>query len=308
MALLLYSPDDDLEAWRRELLARRPGLDVRVWPEVGDPASVDAALVWLPPPGLLAGLPNLRAVLSLAAGVDAMLLDPTLPDLPLCRMIEPGLTRGMAEFVLLQALKYHRDLDTYAAQQRQALWRLHLPRDAGERRVGVMGLGVLGTEAAGTLARHGFRTLGWSRTPKPLDGVETFAGREGLDLFLAGLDVLVCLLPLTPETEGILGRDLFGRLPRGARLVNVARGRHLVERDLIDALDTGHLAHATLDVQREEPLPPDHPFWRHPRIDLTPHTASYSLPSSGAELVLENLRRLDAGEALLHVVDLGRGY
>ena len=308
MALLIYSPDDPVELWRQELLARRPGLDVRIWPDLGDPADITAALVWLPPPGMLAGLPNLRAILSLAAGIDAMLRDPTLPDLPLCRMVDPSLTRSMSEFVLLQALKYHRHLDLYAAQQRRTEWRLYLTRPAATTTVGVMGLGILGQDAASLLARHGFNVTGWSRSPRQLEGVTTHAGEAGLDPFLATLDILVCLLPLTPETENILNTALFHRLKAGARLVNVARGRHLVDQDLIDALDTGRLAHASLDVMREEPLPPDHPFWRHPRIDLTPHAASYSQPATAADFVIENLRRLDAGEPLLHTVDRTRGY
>jgi glyoxylate/hydroxypyruvate reductase A len=223
-------------------------------------------------------------------------------------MVDPSLTRSMSEFVLLQALKYHRHLDLYAAQQRRAEWRLYLTRPASATTVGVMGLGVLGQDAATLLARHGFNVTGWSRSPHELAGVTTYAGEAGLDPFLAGLDILVCLLPLTPETENILNGALFRRLKPGARLVNVARGRHLVDQDLIDALDTGRLAHASLDVMREEPLPEDHPFWRHPRIDLTPHAASYGQPSTGADLVIENLRRLDAGEPLLHAVDRSRGY
>ncbi|HEX8374635.1 MAG TPA: glyoxylate/hydroxypyruvate reductase A, partial [Geminicoccaceae bacterium] len=261
------------------------------------------------PPGLLAGLPGLRAILSLGAGVEAMLRDLTLPEsLPLCRMVDPSLTRAMGEYVLLQVLKYHRQLDLYAEQQRQARWRLRLPLPPERRTVGIMGLGTLGAEAAGLLARHGFRVKGWSRGAKRLDGVECHAGGAGLGAFLADLDVLVCLLPLTPETEDVLDAGLFARLQRGARLINVARGRHLVEQDLLDALDTGQLAHATLDVVREEPLPRDHPFWRHPRIDLTPHVAAYVLPETGADLVIENLRRLEAGEPLLHVVDRDKGY
>lgn len=308
MAILLYSPNDDLLAWRRELLARRPELDVRIWPELGDPAEVTMALVWLPPPGMLAGLPNLGLILSLGAGVDALLRDPTLPDLPLCRMIDPALTRSMSEFVLLHTLKYHRQLDTYASQQRQGVWAFYLALPASQRRVGIMGLGVLGEDAARLLAGHGFQVSGWSRSPKDIPGVACLAGEEGLDRFLEELDILVCLLPLTAETDGILNAGLFARLPRGARIINVARGQHLVEQDLIDALDTGQLAHATLDVMREEPLPPDHPFWRHPGIDLTPHAASYSLPESGVEMVIENIRRFEVGRPLLHVVDRGRGY
>jgi glyoxylate/hydroxypyruvate reductase A len=308
MALLFYSLDDDPEAWRRELLHRLPGLDYRVWPDMGDPAEIDAALVWKPPPGLLRGLPNLKAVLSLAAGVDAMLADPTLPDVPLCRLVDPSLTRTMSEFVLLQALKYHRQLDVYAAQQRSARWRLYLPPPPAATKVGVMGLGALGEDAARVLVAHGFAVRGWSRTEKALEGVECFSGAAGLPEFLAGTSILVCLLPLTGETEGILDGGLFAQLPRGARLVNVARGRHLVEQDLIEALDRGQLAHASLDVFRDEPLPPEHPFWRHPAIDVTPHAASYGLPESAAENVAENWRRLQAGRPLLIVVDRARGY
>jgi glyoxylate/hydroxypyruvate reductase A len=237
-----------------------------------------------------------------------MLRDPTLPNLPLCRMVDPGLTSSMSEYVLAQVLKYHRTLDVYACQQRRGEWRLTLARPAAACQVGVMGLGVLGTHAAGVLAWHGFAVRGWSRSRKRIDDVTTFAGREELDAFLADLDILICLLPLTVETEGILDAGLFARLPVGARLINVARGGHLVEPDLMAALDAGQLAHATLDVMREEPLPPDHPFWRHPSIDITPHAASYSLPETGVETVLENIARLEAGRPLLHTVDRQRGY
>jgi glyoxylate/hydroxypyruvate reductase A len=308
MALLFYSLDDDADAWGRELRRHLPELDYRVWPEMGEPAGIDAALVWKPPPGLLRSLPNLKAVFSLAAGVDAMLADPTLPDVPLCRLVDPSLTRTMSEFVLLQALKYHRRLDSYAAQQRTGRWRLYLPPPPAATAVGIMGLGVLGLDAARVLKAHGFTVRGWSRTEKRLDGIDCFAGEAGLGPFLAGTDVLVCLLPLTAGTEGILDRRLFERVPPGSRLVNVARGAHLVEADLIEALDSGRLAHASLDVFRDEPLPPDHPFWRHPAIDVTPHAASYGLPESAAEVVAENYRRLREGRPLLHVVDRARGY
>lgn len=308
MALLFYSRDDDPDAWRRELSSRLSRLDMRVWPEVGDPAEIDAALVWRPPPGLLSDLPNLRCILSLAAGVDQLLADPTLPDLPLCRLVDPSLTATMSEFVLLQVLKYHRGLDVYARRQRRTEWRLDLPPPAAQTVVGVMGLGELGSDAARVLAAHGFAVRGWSRTEKAIEGVRCFAGAAQLGTFLAETAILVCLLPLTEETRGILDARLFERLPQGARLVNVARGAHLVEADLIAALDRGHLAHASLDVMVQEPLPPKHPFWRHPRIDLTPHTASYGQPGSAAVAVAENLRRLAAGETLRDVVDRSRGY
>jgi glyoxylate/hydroxypyruvate reductase A len=308
VALLFCSADDDPEEWRTELCRLLPGLDFRVWPALGDPAGIDAALVWKPPPGLLAGLPNLKAVFSLAAGIDAMLADPTLPDLPLCRMVDPSLTSTMTEFVLAIVLGYHRDLDTFARQARSRHWRLILPPPASARQVGVMGLGVLGSDVARALRGHGFAVRGWSRTAKRLDGIACHHGAAGLDAFLDGLDILVCLLPLTPATEGILSARLLARLPRGARLVNVARGRHLVEADLLDALATGQLAHATLDVFASEPLPDEHPFWGHPRIAVTPHAASYARAASGALGVAENYRRLRDGRPLLHTVDRGRGY
>lgn len=309
MVLLFASPDDDPIAWRAALQRRLPDLEVRIWPELGDNGAIEAALVWLPPPGLLASLPQLRAIFSLGAGVDRLLEDPTLPaEVPLCRMVDPSLTASMAEFAFLHVLRYHRDLDVYEAQQRRAEWRLVLPRPASATVVGLLGLGELGAAAARLLADHGFTVRGWSRSRKAVEGVACFAGPEELDPFLEGLGVLVCLLPLTAETRGILNARLFARLPAGARLVNLARGGHLVEQDLLDALDTGHLAHATLDVFAREPLPPDHPFWRHPRISVTPHAASYSLPESGAEVVAENLRRLRDGRPLLHRVDRARGY
>lgn len=309
MVLLFASPDDDPVAWTHALTKRLPGLEVRVYPELGDPREIDAALVWLPAPGLLASLPNLRVILSLGAGVDRLLEDPTLPaGVPICRMVDPSLTRSMAEFALLHVLRYHRDLDVYEAQQRRSTWRLVLPKPAEATVVGVMGLGELGGATVRLLRGHGFTVKGWSRGHKAIEGVACFAGEAELAAFLADLSVLVCLLPLTAETRGVLNADLFARLPEGARLVNLARGAHLVEEDLLRALEVGRLAHATLDVFVQEPLPAEHPFWRHPRITITPHAASYSLPESGAEIVAENLRRLNKGRPLLHVVDRARGY
>ncbi|HEX2528075.1 MAG TPA: glyoxylate/hydroxypyruvate reductase A [Geminicoccus sp.] len=309
MALLFVSAADDPDQWRTELRQRFPDLDVRIHPELGDPANIDVALVWLPPPGLLASLPNLKAILSLGAGVDAMLDDPTLPaDLPLCRLVDPSLTRTMTEYVLLHTLKYHRMQDLFARDQRHARWQLRLPAPPRQTTVGILGLGVLGTDAARALAAHGFTVRGWSRSPKELEGVACFAGPDQLDAFLSACRILVCLLPLTRETEGILNRNLFRRLPPDARLIHVGRGAQLVEGDLLLALDGGELGGATVDVFTQEPLPADHPFWRHPAVDITPHAASYSDPSVGAEVVAENLRRFFERRPLLHVVDRARGY
>jgi glyoxylate/hydroxypyruvate reductase A len=308
LALLFYSRDDDAVAWGRALASRVPDLDFRVWPEMGDPADISMALVWLPPAGLLQSLPNLRAIFSLGAGVDAMLAQPDLPDVPLCRLVDRSLTTTMSEFVLANVLHYHRDLDLFQAQQQAARWQLVLPQPAAARRVGIMGLGELGGHAAATLRDHGFKVRGWSRSTRRLEGVETFAGSDGLDPFLAGSDILVCLLPLTAETEGLLDARLFAALPRGAVLIHVGRGRQLVPADLMAALDRGQLRGAMLDVTPVEPLPADDPLWRHPGIRITPHAASYALPETAAETIAANIENLRAGRPLAAVVDRRRGY
>ncbi|HLT02350.1 MAG TPA: glyoxylate/hydroxypyruvate reductase A [Geminicoccaceae bacterium] len=308
MALLFLSPDDPAEAWRAELQARMPELDVRIWPKVGDPAQIDVALVWRPPPGELARYPNLRAILSLGAGIDGLIADPDLPDVPIARMVDPSLTRTMTEYVLLAVLRHHREFDRFERAQRAREWAYAFPPQASERRVGVMGLGELGGAAARQLVAHGFQVLGWSRTPKALDGVVSYAGRSELHNFLHRTDILVCMLPLTAETVGILDAATFAALPHGAYVINVARGQHLVEADLIEALDSGHLGGATLDVFREEPLPRGSPLWSHSKVLITPHVASYSVPATAADGVVANIRRALAGEPLLHQVDRARGY
>jgi glyoxylate/hydroxypyruvate reductase A len=308
MALMFLSPDDPAEAWREALRAAIPDLDFRIWPEIGDAAEIDVALVWRPPPGELARYPNLRAILSLGAGIDGLLAQPGLPDVPIARMVDPSLTRTMTEYVLLATLRHHRQLDHFERAQRAARWSFALPPQAADRRLGVMGLGVLGGAAAASLAAHGFPVAGWSREAKRLAGVESFTGRAGLAAFLARTDILVCLLPLTRDTAGILNAATFAGLPRGACLINVARGTHLVEADLIAALDSGQLAGATLDVFREEPLPPENPLWRHPKVLITPHVASYASPRTGALGVADNIRRARGGRPLLHQVDRDRGY
>lgn len=308
MALLFLSRDDPAEAWRDELRRRMPELDVRIWPEVGEPADIEVALVWQPPPGELQRYPNLKAILSLGAGIEGLIADPTLPDLPLARMVDPSLTRTMAEYVLLATLRHHREFDRFEREQRHRRWAYAFPPQAAERQIGVMGLGELGGAAASALAGHGFPVSGWSRTSKALDGVVSYAGRSELHAFLHRTDILVCLLPLTEETRGILDAETFAGLAHGACVINAARGEHLVERDLIEALDSGHLAGATLDVFREEPLSKDDPLWRHPRVLITPHVASYCTPASAADGVVANVRRALAGQPLAYQVDRARGY
>src|SRR5712671_4587830 len=309
MALLFRSSVDSEARWKPQLGRLMPELEVRVWPEVGDPADIDYALVWRPEPGLLAALPNLKLILSLGAGVDHLLGDPQLPrHLPIVRLVDPHMTAAMSEYVALQVLRLHRrDLD-YRAQQQATAWRELDQKNAADRRVGILGFGELGQDAARQLRALGFDVAGWSRSEKTAAGIACHVGAAGLPRLLARSEILVCLLPLTGETEGILNARTLALLPRGAALVNAARGAHLVEEDLLAALASGQLSGAVLDVFGEEPLPADHPFWHHPRIVVTPHVAAFTNPATAAPIILDNIRRFEAGRPLLNRVDPARGY
>ncbi|MGL4964963.1 MAG: 2-hydroxyacid dehydrogenase [Inquilinus sp.] len=303
------SATDDPAQWLPALRAAMPALEVRVWPEIGDPAEIDYAIVWKPPAGMLAGLPNLKVIYSLGAGIDTMLRDPALPaEVPLVRMVDLSLTEGMVEFVAEQVLAIHRQARTYRAQQAAGVWEQHDQRLARDVTVGILGLGTLGSAAARVLQALNFRVAGWSRTPKAVEGVEGFAGAAQLDAFLAQSEILVCLLPLTAETENILDRRLFAALPRGAWVINAGRGHQLVDADLIAALDSGHLAGAVLDVFRTEPLPADHPFWTHPKVVLTPHVAANNNATYATLRLAEQIARFERGEPMQDVVDRSRGY
>ncbi len=309
MALLFLSSVDSAEAWQAALGTVLPDLELRVWPDIGDPGDIEAALVWRPPPGLLGSLPNLKLIASLGAGVDHIFADPHLPpQVPIVRLVDPHLTTAMSEYVQLQVLRLHRQDLAYVAQQRRREWRPLPQPNAGERRVGILGLGVLGSDAALKLSVLGFDVAGWSRAEKKLRGIACFHGAAGLTAMLARSEILVCLLPLTPATEGILDARLFAQLPRGAALVTRARGRHLVESDLLPALDSGQLSAAVLDVFRDEPLPADHPFWSDPRIVITPHVAAVTHAPTAALAIADNLRRLGDGRPLLNRVDASERY
>jgi glyoxylate/hydroxypyruvate reductase len=309
MALLFKSDADRVDWWKEEIAAHMPDLEVRIWPEIGRVGDIEYALVWRMKPGVLATLPNLRFIFSLGAGVDHLFSDPTLPkNVPICRVVDPFLTQRMTEHVVLHALRYHRRQPEIEAQQREQRWDEVYTPTAQERAVGVMGMGELGADAATKLSQLGFKVAGWSRTPKNIHGVESFHGHAGLAPFLARTEVLICLLPLTPKTERILNARLFAALPKGAALINVARGGHLAEDDLLAALASGQISYAALDVFREEPLPAAHPFWRHPRISVSPHNASITDPRTVTALLIDNIRRAQAGAPLLNVVDPSVGY
>jgi glyoxylate/hydroxypyruvate reductase len=309
MALLFYSSVDSAARWQQELARLSAVIEVRVWPEIGNAAEIEYALVWRPPAGLLASLPNLRLILSLGAGIDHVLADPRLPQgVPIVRLVDPYLSAAMAEYVALEVLRLHRRDPDYRAQQQARLWRELPQKNAGERPVGILGFGEIGRDTAQKLSALGFPVSGWTRRPRQVAGFATYAGADGLPRLLAGSEILVCLLPLTTETEGILCARTFALLPRGAGLVNAGRGGHLVEEDLISALDSGQLSGAALDVFRAEPLPPEHPFWRHPRILVTPHIAGITNPRTAAPIILDNIRRVEEGRPLRHRVDPARGY
>jgi len=313
MAILFRSTPAATARWRPLLASLLPEHEIRYWPDIGataaDRAAIEYALVWHPEPGLLASLPNLKMIFGLGAGIDHLLRDPDLPrHVPIVRLVDPYMTDAMSEYVALSVLRLHRqDLD-YLAQQRAAVWEEREQKNAAERPVGILGFGTLGQDAGRKLRALGFDVAGWSRGDNPVAGFATFAGPDGLDRLLARSEILVCLLPLTPETAGILNSANFARLPRGAGIVNAGRGGHLVEEDLIPALDSGQLSGAVLDVFRDEPLPSHHPFWRHPRIIVTPHIAAETHPPTAAPIIRDAIRQREAGLPIANRVDLARGY
>ncbi|MGE5147004.1 MAG: 2-hydroxyacid dehydrogenase [Candidatus Eiseniibacteriota bacterium] len=308
MALLLTPLFGGPAAWLPAFKAQMPELEVRTWPELGDPADIEVAAIGGLPGRELAKLPNLKLIVSLMAGTDMLLGDPALPDVPIVRCGDPEGDAMMNETALLHVLRHHRDLPAYEQAQRQSEW-LTLPRRrARERRVGVLGLGAIGQAAAQTLADHGFQVAGWVRQPRLRGAIEIFHGRDQLAAFLARSEIVVNLLPLTPETDGILCAETFRQLPKGAAVINLGRGAHIVDADLVAALDSGHLAAATLDVFRVEPLPKDSPFWRHPKITVVPHAARRIDAADLVPRICDHIRRLYAGQPLSQIVERGRGY
>ncbi len=285
-----------------------PGLDVRFWPEIGERTDIVYAAVGALPTGVLAGFPRLHLIASLFAGQDVLLADRQLPDVPIFRTDDPAGDASFVECVLTHVLRHHRRLPEYAAQQQERTWsRLTLKR-AADRSVGLMGLGSIGGPAARKLVDYGFKVRGWTRRPHTMAGVENFVGPEGLPPFLSDTEILVNLLPFTPATENILRHESLTMLPPGAGLVNLARGQHLVELDLLRLLDTGHLSAATLDVFVTEPLPADSPFWTHPRVTITPH-ASRELDIDGiASRIAAAIRRFELGEPFGPLVNRDVGY
>jgi glyoxylate/hydroxypyruvate reductase A len=308
MSILYRSDAPRAAAWAEHFAQHAADLEFRVWPEVGSLRDVEYLIAWQVPPDFIAQMPNLKVLFSSGAGVDHVDLSAVPPHVPLVRMVEPGIINGMVEYVSLAALALHRDFFDYVAQKASRSWNPIEVPPASARTIGVMGLGSLGCAVLERLATYGFRLCGWNRSPRSIEGVETFAGADRLQPFLAECDILICLLPLTPATQGILNRELFAALPKGAAVVNVGRGAHLVEADLLAALDSGQISRAILDVTEPEPLPREHPFWTHPRVLVTPHVASMTQPETAAPILLENIRRHRRGEPLVGVVDRQQRY
>jgi glyoxylate/hydroxypyruvate reductase A len=301
--------DEGFAAWEAALRRESPATRLLRLQEIGDGRGLRYCLAWRPPAGAFAKLPDLSVVFSMTAGVDKLLQNPEFPaGVTLAKMAEHGLTETMKQYVLWQVIHHHRRIWELAEAQREARWFDQLYPPPWRRKVGVLGLGAIGRVAAETLRDFQFEVRGWSRSPKTIAGVACFAGEAQLGAFLEGIEILVCLLPLTPETTGILNADLFAHLSPGAALINAARGGHLNEADLLTALATGRLSATTLDVTGLEPLPAGHPFWSHPRIFLTPHCAGDIDPDTAAPEIIRQIARHRASQPLEHVVDRERGY
>ena len=315
MALTFICPDKDPHPWINALKALDPGLSIRIWPEDHPREEIDMALTWAHPAGMLAHYPNLKCISSMGAGVDHLLSDPDLPQaVPLVRIVDKNLVKDMTEYLTLCVLFYFRQFHRYERYQFQKKWQ---PLGAGKKKdypIGIMGMGQLGKAAAQSLSALGFPVAGWKNNPGTFDDIQIFTGKGELESFLHRTRILICLLPLTAATRNILDLSLFSQLNRSSTppgegiLINAARGGHLKEEDLIQALDRGFLSGACLDVFATEPLASRHPFWAHPGIRITPHVSSLTRPKSVAPQILENIYRLRAGRPLLNPVSREKGY
>lgn len=308
MSLLLLAPERYMQPWKNALLEVDSNLDIEIWPEVDNTDRIQFIVSWNHPKGVLNRYPNLKAVSSLGAGTDHILKDPDLPeDVAVCRVVSPSLIRQMKEYVLSTVLNYQRNMFLYFRQRYKGTWREYPNKPPEAIPAGIMGLGKLGRPVAEHLVQNGYIVNGWSQSQKDISGVTIYPG-DKLYEFLSRSRILICLLPLTDATEGILNLDLFKQLKRPAYIVNVGRGEHLVEEDLLYALDKGWIDGACLDVFSDEPLPDRHPFWNRENIMITPHSASFTPPHEVAEQLVDNYKRALSGMELINEVDRNKGY
>jgi glyoxylate/hydroxypyruvate reductase A len=311
MALLIINLDKIIgsaQAFRDEFSKQVPGLPIRFWPDVGETKDIEYLAFMHPDFGVLPAFPGLKAMFSRAAGVEDIVKHPKLPKVPLGKVEPPGGDPMMTEYVIMHVLRLHRDMPAYQAAQARREWRRVPIVRPEQRRVGFLGFGMMATAPALVLQALGFKVSAWVRSPRQAAEIPLFHGPDQLESFLGQTDIAVCLLPLTPETEGIFCARTFAMMPRGAMLVNVGRGRHVVEKDLIDALDAGQLSYAALDALWPEPLPPESPLWLHPKVTVMPHVARRPTVAQLVTEVAANLRSLHAGGRLLQEVDVALGY
>ncbi|CAM7690844.1 TPA: 2-hydroxyacid dehydrogenase [Klebsiella pneumoniae] len=306
--LVFYSEFDSFEEWSALLAPYLPGVTICRAETVQKPDEVHYALAWKPPRGFFAPYRNLRLLVNLGAGVDSLVGRDDLPDIPIIRLSDPDMARMMASYVLFAVLRYARDIPAFERAQRERRWRYLHPRAPAGIRVGVLGLGELGAYAARELARQGFDVRGWSRSKKEIAGIRCSCGLASLDDFLSQSDILVVMLPLTPHTTSLLSAERLARLPQGAAFINVSRGAIVDQAALTDALRSGQIAEATLDVFDREPLPPHDPLWQMDNVLITPHLASVAIPTSAARQVAENIQRAARGEPVTNQVFPERGY
>ena len=309
LRITYYSADMDAASWIPGLQAALPGASVTLW-EPGAPQA-DFAVVWKPPQQLLDEQAGLKAIFNTGAGVDALMKLSLPAGVPVIRLDDAGMSVQMAEYVSHAVIRHFREFDGYEADIRSGKWSYRKPNLRADFPVGVMGLGVLGERVARTLAQFDFPVNGWSRSPKTIEGVRCFSGEAGMADFLSATRVLVCLLPLTPATTNIMNREMLAQLQPGAYVINVARGAHLVDEDLIALINSGHIAGATLDVFRTEPLPAEHAFWKHPKISITPHTSARTLREETIAQIAGKIRAVESGTpigSLAGVVDPNKGY
>ncbi|WP_394748784.1 2-hydroxyacid dehydrogenase [Spongiimicrobium salis] len=308
MGIVIIRQDDKIEAWKNAIQTFDPKVEVYSYLEDHSKEEISMVLVWKPPHGIIGQYPNLKCIASAGAGVDFIFEEEDLPSVPITRVVDPVLASDMSEFVLALTLNHLKNLNTYKADQSAQQW---VPRPylrIKDVTIGILGLGTLGQAVAADMLKLGFKVQGWARSSKELEGITSFSGPEELSTFLATTSILVCLLPLTKETEGILNVDLFEQLPKGSYIINVARGAHLNAADLIKALDREQLSGASLDVFHTEPLPKTHALWQHPKVHITPHVASVSDPQAVVPQIMENYYRLESGKALYNVVSSQKGY
>ncbi len=309
MAILIINPGKKVDSWKKRILTLEPAADVRVWPDRGNPEEIDYVLTWNHPHGEFIRYRRLQCIASMGAGVDHIFSDPGLPrDIPVTRIVDPSMAQSMSEYVVMSVLNWCRQTLRYYQNEPNRLWAPKIPKLARKECVGIMGLGFLGRFTAQRLCAMGFKVTGWRNSPKRVEGVETFCGSKELKPFLRQVSILVCMLPLTPDTHGILNYNTFNHLKTGAYIINVARGEHLIEADLLESLGSGQLSGACLDVFRSEPLPDDHPFWSHPDITVTPHISSLTNPAEVVPQIVDNYRRVLSKKPLLNRVDPRKKY